>query len=109
MKFDDLKFEAMDEAYGKSYKVEGGWLANPCQAIVILPNGLEVSVVRHGSSYGHEKGLYEMGVFYTGGYQMVMIDAWHDQVKGRLTPEDVEKELEYLGNYFNDKKSIKKA
>ena len=100
MKFDDLKFEAMDKGYGKSYKVEGGWLADPCQAIVNLPNGLEVSVVRHGASYGHEKGLYEMGVFHVGGDKMMQVDAWHDSVKGWLKPEDVEKELEYLENYY---------
>jgi hypothetical protein len=96
MKFDNLEFEAMDEAYGKSYKVEGGWLADPCQAYTALSNGIEVSVVRHGSSYGHEKGLFEMGAFYAGGEKMMEIEAWHDQVKGWLKPEDVEKELEYL-------------
>tara|TARA_B100000959_G_scaffold283568_1_gene352815 strand:- start:345 stop:668 length:324 start_codon:yes stop_codon:yes gene_type:complete len=106
MKFADLEFEAMDKAYGRSYKVEGGWLADPCQVIVILPNGLEVSVVRHGASRGHEKGLYEMGVFHTGGYQMMTVDAWRDEVKGWLTPENVEKELEYLENYYkSDKKT----
>ena len=110
MKFNDLEFELLDvDVYGKSYKMKSGRVATPCQAIAILPNGLEVSVVRHGASHGHEKGLFEMGVFYAGGESMMTVDAWHDEVKGYLAPEDVEKELEYLENYFKGEKNIKKS
>ena len=97
MKFDSLKFEALDEkVYGKSYKTKDGWVHNPCQAHTTLPNGIEVSIVKHGASYGHEEGLYEMGAFHKGGKDMMNIEAWSDEVKGWLNPEDVEKELFYL-------------
>jgi len=110
MKFDDLEFKLMDiDIYGKSYKCESGMVSTPCQAIAILPNGLEVSVVRHGGSYGHEKGLFEMGVFHVGGDDMMEVDTWNDSVKGWLTPKDVQKELEYLENYFKGEKNIKKS
>ena len=102
IKFNDLKFELMDKAYGRSHKMEGGYI-NPIQAYVNLPNGFEVSVVQHGGSYGHEKGLYEMGVFYTGGERMVEVEAWQDSVKGWLSQEGVEKEFEYLENYHKRK------
>ena len=95
MKFNNLKFELMDKAYGRSHKVESGYIS-PIQAYVTLPNSLEVSVVQHGGSYGHEKGLYEMGVFYAGGERMMEIEEWGDSVKGWLSQEGVEKELEYL-------------
>jgi hypothetical protein len=95
MKFDDLKFEPMPKEYGRSFKVESKHI-DPIQAYVNLPNGLEVSVVQHGASHGHEKGLYEMGVFYAGGERMMEVEAWGDTVKGWLKPEHIEKELEHL-------------
>jgi hypothetical protein len=106
MKFDDLKFEAI-EAYGESYKMESGWVADPCQAYTTLSNGIEVSVVRHGTSYGHEKGLYEMGVFHVGGEDMMHVEAWGDEIKGYLSPENVEKELYYLETLEGDTKKLK--
>ena len=97
MKFEDLEFKAMDkEIFGKSYKTKDGMVALPCQAYTTLSNGIEVSVVRHGGSYGHEKGLYEMGAYHEGGDNMMHIEAWDDQVKGWLSDAGVEKELEYL-------------
>ena len=50
----------------------------------------ELSVVKHGSSYGGKKGLYEIGVFK--GDEMVElpgITAEGDTVKGFLTEENV--------------------
>ena len=103
MKFDDLEFEAMDkEVYGMSYKTKSGWVLDPCQAYITLSNGIEVSVVRHGSSYGHEKGLFEMGAFKAGGEEMMDIEAWHGQVKGWLNEENVEKELYHLETLEGD-------
>ena len=78
MKFKDLNF--------KEDKARKG-----VQAWVDLPNGFEVSIVKHYYSYGGEKGLYEIGVFKDG----IMCDplGWGDEVKGWLRPEDVEQEL----------------
>ena len=85
MTFNDLKFRDISNTHG-----EGA-----CQAYVNLPNGLDVSVVRHTFSHGGEDGLYEIGVFGPDG-NMMTIEEWGDQVKGWLTPEDIDKELEIL-------------
>lgn len=69
------------------------------QAIVKLENGYEVSVVKNGMSYGGDKGLYEIGVFAghsagsTGSDKMCDPLGWGDDVKGWLSPDDVEKEV----------------
>ena len=57
-------------------------------------NGYDVSIVRNALSYGGDKGLYEIGVFDKNG----MCDplGWGDDVKGWLTPEGVETELELI-------------
>ena len=65
------------------------------QAYVEFENGYEVSVVKHGASYGSEKGLYEIGVFNASGYMCDPL-GWGDDVKGWLTLENVEKELQLI-------------
>ena len=90
MTFKELKFRDISDTHGEGAR----------QAYVDLENGYDVSVVKHKGSYGSEKGLYEMGVFDNqriGSYD-TMCDplGWGDTVKGWLTPEGVEKELELL-------------
>ena len=87
MKFKDLKWRAHAE--------------NDVQAWVEV-NGYDVSIVRNQLSYGGEKGLYEIGVYRPvplGNLETPpMCDplGWGDDVKGWLTPEGVEKELELI-------------
>ena len=86
MKFEELKFRDISKTHGEGAR----------QAYVDMGNGFEVSVVRHNSSYGSDKGLYEMGVFDAESHgQGSMCDplGWGDTVKGYLTPEDVEREM----------------
>ena len=85
MKFKELKFKDLPEGYGKDAK----------QARATFANGYEVSVVRHKGSYGSEKGLYELGLFDSGSELCDPLD-WGDTVKGWLTPDGVEKELELI-------------
>ena len=80
MKFKDLKFRTHAE--------------NDVQAWTEVNNGYDVSIIRNALSYGGDKGLYEMGVF-KGEFMADPLD-WGDDVKGWLTPEDVEKELELI-------------
>lgn len=63
--------------------------------LIKLDNGLEISIVRNGLSYGGDKGLYEMGACKPDG-DMVYIPEWEDEVKGWLTPEGIDKEFEML-------------
>jgi hypothetical protein len=56
-------------------------------------NGYELSIIRNELSYGGDKGLYEIGVYKAGTNEMCDPLNWGDDVKGWLTPEDVEKEL----------------
>jgi len=51
----------------------------------------ELSVVRHSSSYGSDKGLYEIGVFdkLAGMVSLPGITLAEDTIKGYLTEEDV--------------------
>ena len=79
MKFKDLKWTAHAE--------------NDIQAWTEI-NGYDVSIVRNQLSYGGDKGLYEIGVYK--GDKMSDPLGWKDSVKGWLTPEDVEKELELI-------------
>jgi len=81
MKFKDLKWEGN--------AVEG------IQAWVEV-NGYEVSIIRSSLSYGGDKGFYEIGVYKAGTNKMCDPLGWGDDVKGWLTPEDVEKELELI-------------
>lgn len=93
MKFKDLEFHDISETHGK----------DAIQAYVELENGYDVSVVRHGGSYGNREwekagGLYEIGVFGPHGGMCDPL-GWGDDVKGWLSEEGVEKELELLKNY----------
>ena len=63
--------------------------------LIRLDNGLEISIVQNGLSYGGKQGLYEMGAMKPSG-GMVHIEEWQDEVKGWLTPEDIDKELQML-------------
>ena len=81
MTFKELKFE----------QVEGRGI----QAWVPFRNGFQVSVVKHQYSYGGEKGLYEIGVFNAAS-RMCDPLGWGDDVKGWLTPQDVEQELKLI-------------
>jgi|TARA_Y100000593_G_scaffold37803_1_gene73261 hypothetical protein len=89
VKFEELKFNDISETHGPE----------AIQAYVDLGNGYDVSVVKHGGSYGNEKGLYEIGIFDN---QRVGVDAmcdplgWGDTVKGWLKPEDVTAEIKKL-------------
>jgi|TARA_Y100000310_G_scaffold326265_1_gene390938 hypothetical protein len=94
MKFKDIKFKEMEELY------ESEDCPNPVRAQVKFGNGLEASIVKNRMSCGGEKGLYEIGVYW--GKRMIHIDRWGNQTKGDLKPEDVEHELAYLENYFED-------
>ena len=80
MKFKELKFE----------KVYDG-----VQAQAAFRNGYEISVVKHSGSYGGNSGLYELGVFDAAGSMCDPL-GWGDDVKGWLTPEDVETELKLI-------------
>ena len=79
MKFNELKFRT--------------WAENDIQARVEI-NGYDISIVRNALSYGGKKGLYEMGVYDKDG----MCDplGWGDDVKGWLTPQDVEQQLNLI-------------
>ena len=80
MKFEDLKFDKED---GEE------------QAFADCGN-YEVSIVRNALSYGGDKGLYEIGVFSKDTNIMCDPLGWGDDVKGWLTPDDVEQELELI-------------
>ena len=81
MKFKELKFRTSSR----------NW--NNIQARVEI-NGYDISIVRSEFSYGGDKGLYEIGVYK--GDEMCDPLNWGDDVKGWLTPEGVEKELELI-------------
>jgi len=87
MKFEDLKFEQHP-----SFPDEGA-----IQAYAKLDNGYEVSVIRGGLSYGKKDGLWEIGVFDALGRMRDPL-GWGDTVKGWLTEEDVEKELDLIAS-----------
>lgn len=68
------------------------------QHIVRFPNGYGASIVRHAGSYGHDAGLYELGVITHDGrkggeYQLTYNTPITDDVLGYLTVEDVAKVL----------------
>ena len=84
MTFKELQFTDISETHGEG----------EVQAYVELGNGYDVSVVKHKFSYGGEKGLYEVGVFFDN--HMVDPADWGDTVKGWLTPDAVETELELI-------------
>ena len=79
MKFEDLRFRF--------------WAENDIQARVEI-NGYDISIVRNALSYGGKKGLYEIGVYKDD--KMCDPLEWGDTVKGWLTPELVEQELDKI-------------
>jgi len=85
MTFKELKCRDIAERHGEDAK----------QALVGFENGYDVSVVQHKFSHGSEKGLYEIGVFNADDLMCDPLD-WGDTVKGWLTPEGVETELELI-------------
>ena len=90
MTFEELKFRDISSTHGEGAK----------QALVDFENGYDVSVVKHKFSHGGEKGLYEMGVFdnqrVAGMNSMCDPLDWGDTVKGWLTTDNVEEELQRL-------------
>ena len=70
-------------------------------------NGYDVSIVRNQLSYGGEKGLYEIGVYKDD--EMVDPLNWGDTVKGWLTPEGVEKELDLMERLKSDEELLRDA
>tara|TARA_B100000959_G_C14387323_1_gene380716 strand:- start:69 stop:359 length:291 start_codon:yes stop_codon:yes gene_type:complete len=84
MTFKELEFSDISETHG-----EGA-----IQAYVELPNGFDVSIVKHKGSYGNEKGLYEVGCFFNN--HMVDPADWGDTVRGWLNESDVEHWLNYI-------------
>jgi len=81
MKFNELKFRT--------------WAENDIQARVEV-NGYDVSIVRNALSYGGDKGLYEIGVYKVGHGKMCDPLGWGDTVKGWLTPQNVEQQLNLI-------------
>ena len=84
MTFKELKFKDISVTHGENAK----------QVYVEFENGFDVSVVNHRFSYGGEKGLYEVGVFFNN--HMVDPADWGDTVKGWLNEDDVEHWLNYI-------------
>jgi len=61
------------------------------QAILIFPDGRELSIVKNDFSYGGDKGLYEISVFNKDQVQVEMpgITNQGDTVAGYLTKDSV--------------------
>ena len=79
MKFQDIKFEGMDEFFGP----------NAIRALVEFPNGYRASIVRHAGSYGGKEGLFELAVMDSHN-QIVYDTPVTNDVLGWLTPDGVE-------------------
>jgi len=86
-KFENLDFQDISKTHG----------ADSIQAWVKMENGYEASIVKHGGSYGSEKGLYEMGIFGPNGSMCDPL-GWDDTVLGWLTPQLVESHLQLLAH-----------
>ena len=79
MKFQDIKFEGMDEFFGP----------NAIRALVEFPNGYRASIVRHAGSYGGKEGLFELAVMDSQN-QIVYDTPVTSDVLGWLNPNGVE-------------------
>ena len=78
MNIKSIKFQEMAVPKGK-------------QALVNFGNEYQLSVVSHESSYGGNRGLYEIGVFKNNNMvEMPGITEEGDTVKGFLTESDVD-------------------
>ena len=85
--FKDLKFRDISETHGPLAK----------QAWEEFDNGYEASVVQHKYSYGGDKGMYEVGVFFN--ERMCDPLGWDDTVKGFLNEEAVTEVLKQLQEF----------
>ena len=74
--FNDLEFKNMPDYY------------QGVQAIIKFDNGYGASIVRHNFSYGHEQGLYELGVLDSDGALTYDTPVTED-VLGYLSEDDV--------------------
>ena len=103
MKFEGLKFGEM-RGYDP-YTTSDGKTYDPIQSVVMLPNGLEVSIVKHGESAGSILDAFEMSAYR---YGTVIEPPYWDgrESKGWLRPEDVEEELKYLASLEVEKHFI---
>ena len=79
MKFQDIKFEAMEAFFGP----------NAIRALVEFPNGYRASIVRHAGSYGGKEGLFELAVMNSQN-EIVYDTPVTDDVLGWLNPNEVE-------------------
>ena len=79
MKFQDIKFETMEEFFDP----------NAIRALVEFPNGYRASIVRHVGSYGGKDGLFELAVMDSQN-QIVYDTPVTDDVLGWLSPDEVE-------------------
>ena len=80
MTFDDLKFGP------RKVRLEG------IQAVVMFDNGYGASVIQGYGSYGHEYGLYELGIIKADkdtGWDLCYDTGIADDVIGHLTPDEV--------------------
>ena len=83
MKFKDLKFRTHAKNDVQAWTQQGNY---------------EVSIIRNSLSYGGDKGLYEIGVYKAGTNKMCDPLGWGDDVKGWLSPDDVEREIELIAS-----------
>ncbi|MGA1713685.1 MAG: hypothetical protein ACO4CS_20565 [bacterium] len=82
MKFAEIEFKT-GRFDGKSAKLP-------------LAGGLELSIIQNKYSYGGDQGLWEIGLIDPNVGRMVFVKPWQDQVKGYLTEQDVENEIDFL-------------
>ena len=75
-----------------------GYGPNAKAGKVDLENGYKLSIVSNKYSYGGEKGLFEIGVYYKDHDGMVIPEGWSDSVKGFLNPDGVEREIQKLSS-----------
>lgn len=86
MTFKDLKFEA------ESIPL----LGSITRAHAEFPNGNGLSVVDGVFTYSGG-GTYEIGPLHDG--SLFTVDSWGESVKGYVTPETIDKILEYAENH----------
>ena len=89
MKFKDLKFRTHAKNDVQAWARQGNY---------------EVSIIRNSLSYGGNKGLYEIGVYKAGTNKMCDPLGWGDDVKGWLSSQDVEQELELIKKLWHNYK-----
>lgn len=91
----------MQEFEGVEKKHYGSDLVpNPVHGSYDLPNNCWVSVVRHKFSYGGEQGMYEIGFFSHLVMRAPDLEDWGDTVKGWLSEDKVELEINRLEKHL---------